>query len=77
MTKLEQLTCAAASLSDEELEELLAHVRYLSSGTLLDTAPAEVQASIERGIEEHESGRALPAADVFARLQDKIDSARK
>ncbi len=77
MTRMEQLTRTAASLSDEHIDGLIAYAEYLASQPLYYAAPPEVLASIDRGLAQHASGKAVPANTVFDRLQAKIDAAAK
>ena len=76
MTKIEQLTEAATVLSDEQIDGLIGYARYLAGRPLYYTAPADLLASIERGLTEHAAGDSFPARDAFHRLQRKIDAAR-
>lgn len=71
MTKIEQLTQTATSLSDEQLDALIAYARYLAGEPLFYTVPVDVRASIEQGLSEYRSGNTIPAADVFTRLRAK------
>ena len=76
MTKIEQLAQAATALTDEQVDHLLAYTKYLAGETTYSTASPEALASIERGLAQHARGDSWPAADVFTRLQAKIDAAR-
>ena len=76
MSKIDQLAKTAAALSEEQIDGLIAYAAYLAGQPLYYSAPAEVLASIERGLAEHARGVTNPAADTFARLQAKIDAAR-
>ena len=76
MTKMEQLTQAAAALSNEHIDGLIAYAVYLASQPLYYEAPPEVLASIDRGLAQHARGNTVPATTVFDRLQAKIDAAR-
>ena len=67
MTKIEQLTQTAATLSDEQIDGLIAHAAYLAGQPLFYSAPADVLASIARGLAQHARGD--------TRLQAKIDTA--
>ena len=59
MSKSEQLASAARSLNDEQLDGLIAFAQYLASEAYVDTAPASVLASIDRGIADAEAGRVV------------------
>jgi hypothetical protein len=76
MTKVDQLTKAAASLDDAQLDELIAIARYLSSAPLYESLSPQARASIAQGEIEHARGESRPANEVFERLKRKIDSAR-
>lgn len=76
MTKVEQLTRTAATLSDEHIDGLIAYAAYLAGQPVYYAAPPEVLASIDRGLAEHARGSTVPATTVFDRLQAKIDAAR-
>jgi len=77
MTKIEQLANEAKSLSEEQLDALIDYVRYFSSEPVYRTASQEVLSSIQRGLEQHPAGDTVPAEQVFADLQRKIDAAKK
>ena len=72
MTKIEQLAQTATALADDQLDGLIAYATYLAGEPLFYSAPADVLASIEQGLNQHRSGDTHPAADVFTRLQSKI-----
>ena len=76
MTKIEQLAQTATALGDDQLDGLIAYATYLVGEPLYYSAPADVLASIERGLVQHRSGGTHLAADVFARLQTKIAAPR-
>jgi hypothetical protein len=76
MTKIETITRTAKLLSDEQLDGVLAYVRALTGDPVYFTAPADVRASIDRGLVERDAGLGSPARDAFDRLQAKIDAAR-
>lgn len=71
MTKIEQLTQTAATLADEQLDGLIAYAAYLAGDPLYYTAPADVLASIERGLNEHRSGQTRLATDALGSLRAK------
>ena len=77
MTKIDQLTKTAAALSEEQIDGLIAYAVYLAGQPLYYSAPAEVLASIEFGLAEHARGESIAASTAFARLQAKIDAARR
>ena len=62
----------ADQLDDEQLAVLIAYARYLEGDSVYATASPEALASIERGLEQAESGETTPAADVFKRLRDRF-----
>lgn len=76
MTKIDQLARAAATLSDDHIDGLIAYAAYLAGRPLYHVAPPEVLASIDRGLAQHARGDTAPATTVFDRLQAKIDAAR-
>ena len=76
MTKIEQLAQTATALGDDQLDGLIAYATYLVGEPLYYSAPADVLASIERGLAQHRSGDTHPAADVFTRLQTEIATPR-
>ena len=71
MTKIEQLTQTAATLSDEQIDGLIAHAAYLAGQPLFYSVPSDVLASIDRGLAQQARGETVPAAEAFARLQAK------
>ena len=77
MTKIEKFAEAAAQLSEEQIDGLLDHMRRLATRPVYDSAPAEVRASIERGIAERDAGLGQPFEDVMSEIQAKIDSAHR
>jgi predicted transcriptional regulator len=77
MTKFERLHAEAASLSDAQIEDLIAVARYLKSVVFRDAAPAEVLASIDRGIADAEAGRTKPGTEALARLRALTDASSK
>ena len=76
MSKIEELTLTASSLSDEQLDGLINYATYIASEPLYYAAPPDVIASIERGLAENAIGNTLPAEDVFSRIQNEIEAAR-
>jgi predicted transcriptional regulator len=74
MSKSEQLRSKAAGLTDTQLDDLIAVARYLKSESFLTSAPAEVLASIDRGIAEAAAGRTKPGPEVLARLRELSDA---
>lgn len=76
MTKIEQLAEAAAALTEEQIDGLMAYTRYLSGPSAYATATPEALASIDRGVAQSAAHDTRPAAAVFARLQMKIDAAK-
>ena len=76
MTKIEQLAQTATALADDQLDGLIAYATYLAGEPLFHSAPADVLASIEQGLNQHRSGETHSAADVFTRLQGKIATPR-
>jgi hypothetical protein len=76
MTKIDQLTQAARSLTDEQIDGVLAYAKSLSGEAYYATAPADALASIERGLAQLAASDTRSAGDVFQRLQAKIDAAR-
>jgi predicted transcriptional regulator len=74
MTKFERLHAEAASLSDAQIEDLIAVARYLKSDVFRDSVPPEVLASIDSGIADAEAGRTKPGTEVLARLKELTDA---
>ena len=72
MTTVERLKQVAARLTDDQLDGLLAYATYLAGEPLFHSAPTEVVASIERGVDQQRTGNTQPAADVFARRRNKL-----
>ncbi len=72
MTKTEQLTRIAETLSEDQVEGLLSFASYLSSDPFYATASDEALASIERGLSDIDAGKVRSAADVFGRIDTKI-----
>ena len=77
MTKIEQLTQTAAALSDEQIDGLIAYAAYLAGQPLYYSAPPEVRASIDRGLDQYARGNTVLGTTVFDHLQVKIDAARQ
>jgi hypothetical protein len=75
MTKIEHLSQTAAALSEDQLDGLIEYAKYLVSEPFYASAPPEALASIERGLAQHAAGQHIPADQVLARLQRKIDAA--
>lgn len=78
---LEQVAEDISELSPQDRLELLARlIRELESGENL--APAEIEAAwdqeISRRLEEIDSGKVklIPAEEVFAKIQARLDAAR-
>jgi replicative superfamily II helicase len=76
MTKIEQLAHAATTLTEEQIDGLLAYAKSLTGESYYASATAEAKISIERGLAQHHAGDTRPAARTFDRLQAKIDAAR-
>ena len=76
MTKIEQLAQTATALADDQLDGLIAYATYLAGEPLFRSAPADVLASIEKGLNQYRSGDTHPAANIFAHLQSKITTPR-
>ena len=72
MTKVERLAQVVATLSDDQLDGLIAYATYLAGEPLFHSIPTEVVASIERGVDQKRTGNTQPAADVFARRRKKL-----
>lgn len=72
MTKSELLTQAASTLSEDQLDGLIAYAQYLTDDPLYDSAPPHVLASIDRGIAQAEAGLTVSGQQVFERLSRKI-----
>ena len=75
MTRLEQLTATAKALSAQQLDGLLQFADYLATEPFIHRAPADVLASIERGLADHAAGRTRDAEHVLSELQERIDAA--
>ena len=74
MTKTEQLVQEAQVLTGDQIDGLIAYARYLGSGPLYATAPAEALESIESGLADAKAGRVTAAEAVFARIDQKLVS---
>ena len=74
MTKTEQLVQEAQVLTGDQIDGLIAYARYLRSGPLHATAPADALASIEAGLGDAKAGRVTAAEAVFARIDQKLAS---
>ena len=76
MSKIEQLTQAATALSEDQIDDLIGYAKYVAGRPLYYSAPADVLASVERGLAEHAAGTTASARDAFACLHDKFGAAR-
>jgi hypothetical protein len=77
MTKIEKIVEVAETLSDDQLEGVLAYLHGLAGEPVYATAPAEVKASIEQGLRERDAGLGSAAEEAFARLRGQIDAGRR
>ncbi len=73
MTKVEQISREAASLSDYQLEAALHFIRSMKSEPYIYSAPPEAIASIERGLEQLDGGAYID----FDELSRRLDAATK
>ena len=73
MSKIDQLTEAARTLPDAQLEGLIAFARDLAAGAVYDDLPPEARQSFDRGLAEHAAGLSRPAIEVFDRLRRRVD----
>ena len=76
MTKIEQLTQTATALTDDQIDGLIAYAAYLAGEPFYYSAPAEVLASIERGLADHAAGRVADGETLFADTARRIANAR-
>lgn len=76
MTKLERLTEAAASLDEDQIDGLIAYATYLAGASFYETAPAEVRASIQRGIDDMAAGRVVDGEALHKAIAARIAAAR-
>ena len=72
MTKAEQLTRAASTLTDDQFDGLIALAEHLAKEPFYNSAPDHVLAAIDRGIAEAEAGLGVAGQQVFERLSRKI-----
>ena len=68
MTKVEQLTNVANTLSNDQLDGLIAYTHHLSSEPFYTSAPKEVLASIDRGIDDADAGRVVSRTTLLERI---------
>jgi len=68
MTKAEQLTAVAAQLSEEQIDALLYFAQSMAEGATYDSAPPEALASLQRGLEQIESGEVFALEELRERL---------
>jgi len=69
MTKTEQLTAAAAQLSEEQIDALLLFAQSMTEEPFYDRAPPEALASLEHGLEQIARGETLSLDEVSKRLE--------
>jgi hypothetical protein len=69
MTKTEELTAIAEKLSEEQLDSLLFFAQSMAERPLLDTAPPEAQASLERGLDQLDRGETVSLEELAKRLE--------
>lgn len=73
---LSLLTNTAATLDDDELENVVAMVQHLATGkSVFETAPQHVRDSVERGIADADAGRVSPLEDVMSAIDTKLKAA--
>lgn len=65
MNRTSQLVAEAATLSESQIEDLIAVAQYFKAETYFASAPTEVRASIDRGIADAEAGRTKPGSEVW------------
>ena len=76
MTKTEQLAQEAEVLTSDQIDGLIAYVRYLRSEPYYATATPEALASIESGLADAHAGRVTAAETVLTRIDQKLVSRR-
>jgi len=68
MTKIEQISHEAASLSDDQLEATLEFIRTMKRKPYFYSAPVEALESIERGREQLARGEGVGFAEAARRF---------
>ncbi len=77
MTKIEQLTQEAELLTETQIGDLIELARHMRQRAAYYGAPAEVHASIERGLAELKAGQGVPSSKVYADLDAHIRKPRR
>ena len=69
MTKSEQLTAVAESLTDEQIDALLDFAQSMTDEAFYERAPPEALASLERGLEQLARGETVSLEELADRLK--------
>ncbi len=72
MTKVDQLTAAAETLSDDQLDALIDIARGMKDRPFYYAAPPEALALLDRGLAEIEAGRTISGEEVFAEIDKRL-----
>ena len=72
MTRTEQFSDIADTLTDEQFNGLMSFARSLSSEPYFETASIEVLDSLDRGFADVAAGRVIAADDASREIDAKI-----
>lgn len=75
MSKIDKLTEIAGKLTEDQIDELIAHAEHLSA-PFYDRVPQHVRDSIARGIQQAAEGQTVSLEDFHRHLEEVIAKAK-